>query len=77
MERTGHEGVVLHGVAEHDQLACADALAVGRGLGGGLDDAGHFQHGIHVDARAREPTFTDEHTLSVTDSACGMESISL
>ena len=53
MERTGHEGVVLHGVAEHDQLACADALAVGRGLGGGLDDAGHLQHGIHVDARAR------------------------
>ena len=28
VERAGHERVVLHGVAEHHQLACADAVAV-------------------------------------------------
>ena len=53
VERTGHEGVVLHGVAEHHQLAGTDALAVGCGLGRGFDDAGHLEHGVHVDARAR------------------------
>ena len=30
VEGAGHEGVVLHGVAEHDELAGADALACRR-----------------------------------------------
>ena len=43
MEGAGHEGVVLHSVAEHDELAGADALLVGGELGGALDDAGHLK----------------------------------
>ena len=43
VEGAGHEGVVLHGVAEHDELAGADALPIGGELGGALDDAGHLE----------------------------------
>ena len=53
MEGAGHEGVVLDGVAEHHQLAGGDAVAVGGQLGALLDDAGHLQRGVHVDAGAR------------------------
>ena len=53
MESAGHEGVVLHGVAEHDELAGADALAVGGELGSALDDTGHLEGGVHVDAGPR------------------------
>ena len=53
MEGAGHEGVVLHGVAEHDELAGADALLIGGELGGALDDAGHLEGGVHVDAGPR------------------------
>ena len=51
VERTRHERVVLDGVAEHDELAGSDALAVGGRFSGRFHDARHFEHGIHVDAR--------------------------
>ena len=53
MESARHERVVLDGVAEHDELAGSDALAIGGRLGGLLDDTRHFERGVHVDARAR------------------------
>ena len=50
VEGTGHEGVVLHGVAEHHQLGAAKTVPVRRPGGGILDDAAHELHGIHIDA---------------------------
>ena len=50
VEGAGHEGVVLHGVAEHHQLGAAQAVAVAGQVGRLLDDAAHLGHGVHVDA---------------------------
>ena len=50
VESAGHEGVVLHGVAEHHQLGAAKTVPVRRPGGGILDDAAHELHGIHIDA---------------------------
>ena len=51
VEGAGHEGVILHGVAEHHQLGAAQALLLTGEVGGLLDDAAHASHGVHVDAR--------------------------
>ena len=51
VERPGHEGVVLHRVAEHHQLGAAEAAPVGGALGAGLDGLPHEGHRVHVDAR--------------------------
>ena len=51
VEGAGHEGVVLHGVAEHHQLGAAEAALVGSALGQVLDGAAHEGHSVHVDAR--------------------------
>ena len=51
VERTGHEGVILHGVGEHHHLGAAKAVVIRSQLGGFLDDTPHFRNGIHVDAR--------------------------
>ena len=51
VERTGHEGVVLHSVAEHHQLGAAEAAPVRGALRQLLDGAAHEGHRIHVDAR--------------------------
>ena len=53
VERARHEGVVLHRVAEHDELGAGHAAAVGGQLGGALDGKAHLAHGVHVDPRAR------------------------
>ena len=50
VECTGHEGVVLRGVAEHHQLGSTDALTVGSQLTGLLDGLAHELDGIHVQA---------------------------
>ena len=52
MERARHEGIVLHGIAEHHQLGAAQAVAVGGALGGLLHDLAHQRDRVHVDARA-------------------------
>ena len=76
VEGAGHEGVILHGVAEHHQLGAAEAALVGGALGGSLHRLAHELDGIHIDARPVEPTFTEEHTSSVVARASGMERIS-
>ena len=51
VEGSGHEGVVLHGVAKDHQLRAAETVLV-RGAGGGrFHDLPHQADGIHVDAR--------------------------
>ena len=51
VEGAGHEGVVLHSVAEHHQLGAAEAAPVRGALRQLLDGAAHEGHRIHVDAR--------------------------
>ena len=51
VERAGHEGVVLHGVGEHHHFGAAQAVVIRSQLGGFLDNATHFRHGVHIDAR--------------------------
>ena len=53
VECAGHKGVILHRVAENDELRRADAVAVGRALGRLADDPAHEGDGVHIDARAR------------------------
>ena len=53
MECARHERVVFHRVAKNNKFTCANALLVGCCFCGFLDDARHFQHGVHVQARAR------------------------
>ena len=50
MEGAGHEGVVLHRVAEHHQLGAAKAALVGGAARQVLDGAAHEGHRVHVDA---------------------------
>ena len=49
-ERARHEGVVLDGVGEHDQLCASDAVAVASEVGGAFEDAAHQADGVHIDA---------------------------
>ena len=51
MEGAGHEGVILHRVAEHHQLGAAQALLLTGQVSRFLDDASHAGYGVHVDAR--------------------------
>ena len=53
VERAGHEGVVLHGVAEHHQLGAAEAgLSCGRVRWAvSLTVSAHRAYRVHVDAR--------------------------
>ena len=53
MERTGHEGVILHGVAEHHKLRAAETVRLTREVRRLLDDAAHARHGVHINARLR------------------------
>ena len=48
VESTGHEGVILRGIAEHHQLGSADALTVGGQLAGFLYGLAHQLDGVHV-----------------------------
>ena len=48
VEGAGHEGVVLDGVAEDDELGAAEAALRGGELRGLLDDAAHEGDGVHV-----------------------------
>ena len=50
MEGAGHEGVVVGGIAEYDELRRTDALLVFGGFGRILHDVAHQPDGIHVDA---------------------------
>ena len=50
VERAGHEGVILHGVAEDHQLGAAEAVPVRCPSGGFLDNFTHEGHGVHIDA---------------------------
>ena len=49
-ESAGHEGIVLHRVAEHNQLGAAQSVLLLRELRRAADDAAHLGHGVHVDA---------------------------
>ena len=51
VEGAGHEGVILHSVAEHHQLGAAEAALVGGAVRAGLHGLAHELHGVHVDAR--------------------------
>ena len=48
MESTGHERVVVRGIAEDHELGGADAQTVSAGFGSLADDLAHEFHGIHV-----------------------------
>ena len=50
VEGAGHEGVVVGGIAEYDELRRTDALLVFGGFGRILHDVAHQPDGIHVDA---------------------------
>ena len=52
MESTGHEGVILHCVAENYQLCTAKTAGFCSALGGILDNLPHQAHSVHIDARA-------------------------
>ena len=52
VEGTSHEGVVLHGVAEHHQLGAAKAGLLSGAQGGLFHCLPHEPHGVHVDARS-------------------------
>ncbi len=51
VECAGHKGIVLHGIGKNHQLSAPQPLVIRGQLGGPLDDAPHFRHGIHIDAR--------------------------
>ena len=53
VEGAGHEGVVLHRVAEDDELGAAEAALRGGELRGLLYDAAHERDGVHVYAGLR------------------------
>ncbi len=74
VERARHKGVVLGSVAEDNELRGADAVAVGGDLGGFLYDLA--QTASMLMPALVEPMLTEEHTKSVSLSACGMLSIS-
>ena len=48
VERARHEGVVLHGVAEHHELRAAEAAVRGGQLRGALDGLTHERNRVHV-----------------------------
>ena len=49
-EGTGHERIVVRGVAEHDKLSASDRTLVLRAPSRFLDDFAHETDGIHVDS---------------------------
>ena len=51
-ESTRHKRVILHCVAENDQLRAAQPVRVRRQRRRLFDNFTHFAHGVHVDARA-------------------------
>jgi hypothetical protein len=51
VEGAGHEGVVLHRVAEYHQLGAAEAATVRGALRSRLDGPSHEGHRVHIDAR--------------------------
>ena len=53
VERTRHKGVILNGVAEHDELRAAKAILLAREMRRFLDDFTHPRHGVHIDTGLR------------------------
>ena len=53
VERTRHKGVILNGVAEHDELRAAKAVLLACQMRRFLDDSSHQRHGVHIDTGLR------------------------
>ena len=73
MEGAGHEGVVFYGVAEHHELACADAVPVGSRLRRPCwMMPAILQHGVHVhDPRVSSQGSRSSIRARSAASACG------
>ena len=53
VERTRHKGVILNGVAEHDDLRASKAVLLACQMRRLLDDFSHPRHCIHIDTGLR------------------------
>ncbi len=73
VERTGHERVVLGGVAEHDELCRADALTVCRQLEAFLTASPISLMASMFRPALVAPMLTELQTMSVSASARGMD----
>ena len=67
VERARHKWVILHRVAENDELRARESVRIGGERGALFDNAAHLRHSVHVDARARR---ADVHARADALGAC-------